>query len=92
MLIFSKKRGNKITMFKSDTSKWYIERIVWLVAGSVVLAGTILGYFIHKFFFFFPVLAGINMIIFSLTGFCPLAIILDKFGVKSQKEMTQCNI
>jgi len=79
-------------MFKADTSKWYIERIVWLVAGSVVLSGTLLGYFLNKLFFIFPVLAGTNMVIFSLTGFCLLAVILEKFGVKSQKEMMQCKI
>lgn len=73
-------------MFRLDTSKWYIERIVWLVAGTVVLTFTILGYFVHRFFFIFPVLAGINMIIFSLTGFCPLAIILSKIGIKSYRE------
>ncbi len=77
-------------MFMAKTHKWYLERIVWLVAGCVVLTGTLLGFFVHKYWLFLPMLAGCNMIIFATTGFCPLAIILDKAGVRSITE--QCDV
>lgn len=70
-------------MFLAKTHKWYLERIVWLVAGCVVLIGTLLGIFVHRYWLVLPILAGCNMIIFATTGFCPLAVILARFGVRS---------
>ncbi len=74
-------------MYLADTSRWYLERIVWLVAGTVVLTGTLLGIIIHPYWFALPILAGTNMLIFSLTGFCPMAVILHKLGIKSISEL-----
>ena len=69
-------------MYMAPTHKWYLERMVFLIAGIVVLGGTLLGLFVHKYWFAFPILAGINMLIFSFTGFCPMAILLHKLGAR----------
>ncbi len=69
-------------MYLAPTHKWYLERFVFLIAGIVVLGGTLLGIFVHKYWFVFPILAGINMLIFSFTGFCPMAILLYRLGVR----------
>lgn len=69
-------------MFLANTQKWYLERIVWLIAGTVVLTSVLLGIFIHHYWFILTCLAGINMIIFSFTGFCPMAVILNRFGIQ----------
>lgn len=69
-------------MYLAPTHKWYIERIIFLIAGTVVLGGTLMGLFVHKYWFAFPILAGFNMLIFAFTGFCPMAIVLNKFGVE----------
>ena len=69
-------------MWKAKTDRWYLERIIWLIAGSVVTTGIILGHFVSPYWFFLPLLAGCNMIIFAFTGFCPMAILLNKLGVK----------
>ena len=66
-------------MYLAPTDHWYLERIIWLIAGIVVLGGICLGLFVHKYWFALPMLAGFNMIIFSFTGFCPMAVILTKF-------------
>jgi hypothetical protein len=34
-----------------------------------------------------PCLVGINLLIFAITGFCPMAIFLHKIGVRS---ITEC--
>ncbi|MGC9022392.1 MAG: YgaP family membrane protein, partial [Dissulfurimicrobium sp.] len=65
---------------------WYLERILWLIAGSVVLTGTILGIVVHPYWFALPILVGINLLIFAFSGFCPMAVLLHKMGVKSITE------
>jgi F0F1-type ATP synthase assembly protein I len=70
-------------MYLAPTDRWYLERIIWLIAGTVVLTGTLLGIFVNRYWLVLPLLAGINMIIFSLTGFCPMALLLNRvFHVK----------
>ncbi len=70
-------------MYLAPTDRWYLERIIWLIAGTVVLTGTLLGIFANRYWLVLPLLAGINMIIFSLTGFCPMALFLNRvFHVK----------
>jgi len=66
-------------MYRAPTDHWYLERIIWLIAGIVVLGGITLGLTVSKYWFILPMLAGFNMIVFALTGFCPMAVILNKF-------------
>ncbi len=66
-------------MYLAPTHKWYLERIIWLIAGIVVLGGICLGLFVHKYWFVLPMLAGFNMIVFAFTGFCPMAVLLNRF-------------
>ncbi len=72
----------EVFMFIAKKSSWYLERVIWLVAGSIVLIGTILSVMVNKLFIILPILAGINLIIFSLSGFCLMANILVKIGFK----------
>ncbi len=65
-------------MYKAPTDYWYLERIIWLIAGIVVLGGISLGLLVNKYWFVLPMLAGFNMIVFALTGFCPMAVFLNK--------------
>jgi len=66
-------------MYRAPIHKWYLERIIWLIAGIVVLFGTFLGIVVHPYWFVLPMLAGLNMVVFALTGFCPMAVMLNKF-------------
>lgn len=76
-------------MYLARTDIWYMERIIWLIAGIVILTGTILGLSVNKYWFALPLLAGINMVVFALTGFCPMAVLLSKLGIKSIASRTQ---
>ena len=73
-------------MWKARTDKWYLERFIWLIAGTVVTGGITLGLTVTPYWFILPLLAGCNMIIFSLTGFCPMAILLHKLGIRPLNE------
>ncbi len=66
-------------MYRAPTHRWYLERIIWLIAGIVVLGGITLGILVNPYWFALPMLAGFNMIIFAFTGYCPMAIILNKY-------------
>jgi EamA domain-containing membrane protein RarD len=60
-----------------------IDRIVLAVSGSMVLLSLALGYFISPWWFLLTVFVGANLLQASFTGFCPLAMILSRLGVKS---------
>ena len=59
-----------------------IDRVVLAFAGCVVLLSLILGHFVHPYWLFLAAFAGANMLQAAFTGFCPLAMILKKVGVK----------
>ena len=67
---------------------WYafgvdIQRIIYLVAGTFVLTGLALGYFVNQLWFLLPAFVGFNLFQTAFTGFCPLEKILLKAGVGS---------
>ncbi len=60
-----------------------IDRIVLAFAGSVVLISLALGYFVTAWWFLLTAFVGANLLQSAFTGFCPLAMILRKLGLKS---------
>ena len=58
-----------------------IERIVFFVAGTLVLTGLALGYWVDQRWLLLPTFVGFNMFQTAFTGFCPLERILKKVGV-----------
>lgn len=71
-------------MFLAKTDSWYLERIIWLMAGTFTLASVALGYFFSPYWFILTGLVGMNQVILALTGFCPMTVILNKTGCKSR--------
>ena len=71
-------------MFIADTKTWYLERIIRLLAGIFVLGSVLLGHFFHPGWFLVTGLVGVMLMIFALTGFCPLSIILYAFGARER--------
>jgi hypothetical protein len=57
-----------------------IDRIVLAFAGSMVILGLTLGYFISPYWLLLAAFIGLNLLQSAFTGFCPLAIILKKAG------------
>lgn len=60
-----------------------IDRIVFSFAGTMILIGLSLGIWVNQYWLILPAFVGLNMLQASFTGFCPLAMILKKAGVKS---------
>ncbi len=59
-----------------------IDRVVLAFAGSVVLASLALGLWVHPGWFWLTAFVGANLLQASFTGFCPLAFILRRLGMK----------
>lgn len=70
-------------MLHNWKKKWSVERIVFLFAGLNILASIGLGVHFNSYFLIWGALVGLMMVIFALTGFCPLTILLKKLGFKS---------
>ena len=59
-----------------------IDRIVAAFAGSMIVLSLALGWFVNPLFFLLTLFVGLNLLQAAFTGFCPLAIILKKFGTR----------
>ncbi|WP_446810088.1 YgaP family membrane protein [Methylomonas sp. 2BW1-5-20] len=60
-----------------------IDRMVMAFAGSFVLISVALAHWHSPNWLWFTAFVGANLLQASFSGFCPLAIILKKLGVKS---------
>ena len=60
-----------------------IDRIVLAFAGTVVLASLALGLSVNPWFFALTGFVGLNLLQSAFTGFCPLAIVLKRLGVRA---------
>ncbi|MDH6534311.1 DUF2892 domain-containing protein [Parabacteroides sp. 52] len=58
------------------------EYIIRIVAGTMVLAGISLAYWVSIGWLLLPAFVGVNLVQSSFTGFCPLEKILDKMNIK----------
>jgi hypothetical protein len=59
-----------------------IDRVVFAVAGSFILISLLLAHFHSELWLWFTAFVGANLLQSAFTGFCPMAIILKKLGVK----------
>jgi len=62
-----------------------IDRIVLGFAGAMILVSLLLSVVHSPYWLWFTAFVGANLLQSSITGFCPLAIILKAFGVKPGK-------
>lgn len=62
-----------------------LDKVVFALAGIMVLLGLYLGLKVHVYGFWLSAFVGLNMLQAAFTGFCPLAMMLKKLGVKPGK-------
>ena len=58
----------------------YVEHVIRVMAGVVVLLGVALGFFINEWCLLIPVFAGANLIQSAFTGICPPILLLRRLG------------
>ena len=71
-------------IYKQDINRWYLERIIFLVAGVLIVASLTLFFFGYFNFIYFAFFVGVMLINFSITGYCPMAVILDKLKIEEK--------
>ncbi len=59
-----------------------IDRFVLAFAGAVILASLALAHFVSAGWLWLAALVGFNLFQSAFTGFCPLAMLLRKLGMK----------
>lgn len=58
-----------------------IDRLVLALAGLFIVVSLLLAWTVSPWWLLFTAFVGLNMFQASLTGFCPLAILLKRLGV-----------
>ncbi|MGD8495952.1 MAG: DUF2892 domain-containing protein [Gemmatimonadales bacterium] len=66
------------------TDSWYIERSVWLTAGFVLLASTILAWLVEPLVVLMIIVTGLVSIATGLTGFDPVGNVFHRLGFLSK--------
>ena len=59
-----------------------IDRIVLAFAGSMVLISLLLSRLVSPYWLALAAFVGLNLLQSAFTGFCPLAMILKRFGCR----------
>lgn len=62
-----------------------IERTIFAFAGAVIMISVALAHWVSPMWLFLTAFVGLNLFQSAFTGFCPLAILLKKFGVPAEK-------
>jgi hypothetical protein len=63
-----------------------VERIVFIVAGLMILLSVALTHFVHPYFVGLTIFIGLNLFQTGFTQWCPLITILKKLGVQSESQ------
>ena len=59
-----------------------VDRAVFALAGTMVLASVVLGWLVSPYWLLLAAFVGANMLQAAFTGFCPAAMIFAKLGLK----------
>ena len=65
-----------------------IDRAVLAFAGTMTLLSLALTYLYNPYWLLLAAFVGLNMLQASFTGFCPLAFVLKRLGVRSGPAFT----
>jgi hypothetical protein len=59
-----------------------IDRAVMAIAGCMILLSLALSQVISLYWLWLAAFVGLNLLQAAFTGFCPLALVLNRFGVR----------
>lgn len=63
--------------------RWPLERVLFAIAGTVVLVGAALSALVSPWFLLLVAFVGLNQWLFVLVGDCPMSILLTRaFGLR----------
>lgn len=59
-----------------------INRMLHLIAGSLIFISVVLGFYVSPYFFYFTGFVGLNLFQSAFTGWCPMMTFLRLAGFK----------
>lgn len=59
-------------------SRWPLERVLFAMAGTVVLASAVLSALVSPWFLLLTAFVGINQLLFVAVGACPASLVLRR--------------
>ena len=59
---------------------WPVQRILFLIAGTVVLIGVVLLAVVSRWFLLIPAIVGVNQLLMVAAGWCPMSLLLTRLG------------
>jgi hypothetical protein len=66
----------------NEESPMSIDRIVLAFAGTMILSSLVLAYYFGPYWLLLTAFVGLNLFQAAFTGFCPMALVLKKAGVR----------
>lgn len=69
--------------------RWPLERILFLLAGTVTLIGVLLTVTVSRWLLLVPGLVGVNQLLKVATGWCPASLLLTRLGVRGSPTAVQ---
>lgn len=69
--------------------EWDIERTLETNAASAVMVGSMLGFFVDRRFFLFPMAVGGFLLQHAVQGWCPPLPVFRAWGVRTQSEIDE---
>jgi hypothetical protein len=69
--------------------EWDIERTIEANASTLALAGTLLGFFVHRRFLALPIAVSAFLLQHALQGWCPPVPLLRRLGFRTEKEIQE---
>lgn len=63
--------------------EWTIDRVVPLLAATMVLLGTVLAAAASPWWLILPALAGVNLLLYGVVGWCPATLIMTRLGMSA---------
>lgn len=64
--------------YRLDVTRWSVERIMFAIAGLIVVVFATLSLFVDDRFVFGCIFIGTMLVLFALTGYCPMAMLVDR--------------
>ncbi|MGL5361031.1 MAG: YgaP family membrane protein [Shewanella sp.] len=66
-----------------------LERSIMAFAGFMVLLSLVLTALVHHNFIWLTAFVGANLFQSAFTGFCPAAMLMRKFGIRTEAEIAR---
>jgi len=63
---------------------WHIPRMIYLIGGFFIFGSALCALFIDERWLYFTLFVGFLFMSFAMTGYCPMALLLDKFGLRRE--------